>query len=95
MQDSSFYQLYPLSLPAIDIKKHLLTEPSVCLTGLQVAVYDLSRKQRVFTVDVDPFPKNDYDFALSPNGSKLAVLNDRRVSVYSVPVPASNGSTAH
>jgi hypothetical protein len=82
-----------LSLPAIKIKKHLLTEPSVCLTGLQVAVYDLSRKQRVFTVDVDPLPKNDYDFALSPDGSKLAVLNDRRASVYSVPV--SNGGTAH
>ena len=87
--------LVALSLPAIKVKKHLLTEPSVCLTGLQVAVYDLSRKQRVFTVDVDPLPKNDYDLALSPDGSKLAVLNDRRVSVYSVPVPPSNGGAAH
>ena len=74
-----------LSLPTIKVKKHLLTEPSVCLTGLQVAVYDLSRKQRVFTVGVDPLPKNDYDVALSPDGAKLAVLNDRRASVYSVP----------
>jgi hypothetical protein len=84
-----------LSLPAIKIKKHLLTEPSVCLTGLQVAVYDLSRKQRVFTVNVDPLPKNDYDFGLSPDGSKLAILNDRNISVYSVPVPASNDGAAH
>jgi hypothetical protein len=87
--------LVALSLPAIKVTKHLLTEPSVCLTGLQVAVYDLDRKQRVFTVDVDPLPKNDYDLALSPDGSKLAVLNDRRASVYSVPVPASNGGAAH
>jgi hypothetical protein len=87
--------LVALSLPAIKVKRHLLTEPNVCLIGLRLAVYDLNRKQRVFTVDVDPLPKNDYDFALSPDGSKLAVLNDRRVSVYSVPVPASNGGEAH
>jgi hypothetical protein len=58
-------------------------------------VYDLRRKQRVLTVDVDPLPKNGYDFALSPDGSKLAVLNGRRASVYSVPVPALNGGGAH
>jgi hypothetical protein len=84
-----------LSLPAKKVKNHLLTEPSVCLAGLQVAVYDLRRKQRVLTVDVDPLPKNGYDFALSPDGSKLAVLNGRRASVYSVPVPALNGGGAH
>jgi len=31
-------------------------------------------------------PKSDYDFALSPDGSKLAVLNDRSVSLYAVPI---------
>jgi hypothetical protein len=82
-----------LSLPAIKVKKHLLTEPSVCLTGLQVAVYDLTLKQRVFTVNVDPLPKNDYDFALSPDGSKLVILNDRNVSVYSVPVQPEHTDT--
>jgi hypothetical protein len=79
-------RLVALSLPAIKVKKHLLAEPVVCLTALQVAVYDLNRKQRVLTVNVDPLPKNDYDFALSPDGSKLAILNDRNVSVYSVPI---------
>jgi hypothetical protein len=88
-------RLAALSLPAVKVKKHLLTEPTVCLTGLQIAVYDLSRKQRVFTVNVAPLPQNDYDIALSPDGSKLAVLNDRRVSVYSVPVPTLNGGVAH
>ena len=76
--------LVAVSLPAIKVKKHLLTEPNVCLTGLQVAVYDLSRKRRVLTANIDPLPKNDFDFALSPDGSKLAVVNDHRVSLYSV-----------
>ena len=80
-----------LSLPAVRIKKHLLSEPSVCLTGLQVAVYDLALQKRVSTVNVDPLPKNDYDFALSPDGSNLAILNDRKVSVYLV----SGQSVAH
>jgi hypothetical protein len=31
-------------------------------------------------------PRNNGDFSLSPDGSKLAVLNDSRISVYSVPV---------
>jgi hypothetical protein len=56
------------------------------LAALRVAVYDLFSKRRILTVDVAPLPKNDYDFALSPDGSKLAILNDRKVLVYSVPV---------
>ena len=55
------------------------------LKALHIAVYDLSLRKRVLTVDVNPMPKNDFDFALSPDGSKLAVLNDRDVSVYIVP----------
>ena len=81
------------SLPNVKIRKHLLTEPSVCLTGLQVAVYDLTQKRRIFTVNVEPLPKNDYDFAVSPDGSMLAVLNDRNVSVYSVPMQSSEHTT--
>lgn len=62
--------------------------------GDRVAVYDLSLKKRILTVDVDPLPKNDYDFTLSPDGSKLAILNDRNVSVYSVPLqPAEHADT--
>ncbi len=78
-------RLVALTLPTLYIKKHLLSEARTCLAGLQVAVYDVVLKKRVFTVNVDPLPKNDYDFALSPDGSKLAILNDRNVSVRSVP----------
>jgi hypothetical protein len=75
-----------LSLVSVQIKKHLLTESSMCLAAARVVVYDLTLKKRVFTVAVDPLPTNDYDFSLSPDGSKLAVLNDRKVLVYSVPI---------
>jgi hypothetical protein len=75
-----------LTLPALKIKKPLLAEWRTCLEGLQIVVYDLTLKQSMLRVSVDPLPKNDYDFALSPDGSKLAILNDRNVSVYSVPV---------
>ena len=75
-----------VSLNSKEVKKHLLTEVNVRLTAMRVVVYDLALKKRAFAVDVDPLPKNDYDFALSPDGSKLAILNDRKVSVYSVPV---------
>lgn len=51
-------------------------------------MYDLLQKKRILFVNIDPLPKNDYDFALSPDGSKLAILNDRNVSVCSVPTKA-------
>jgi hypothetical protein len=79
-------QFAAISLDTVEQKKHFFTEPSSRLTAMQIAVYDLTLKKRVLTVDVAPLPKNDYDFALSPDGSKLAVLNDRKVSVYTVPV---------
>jgi hypothetical protein len=43
----------------------------------------------VLTAEVSPLPKRDYDFSLSPDGSKLAILNDRKVSVYSVPIQST------
>jgi hypothetical protein len=82
-----------VSLDTKKIKKHLLTEPSVRITATRIAVYDLTLKKHVLTVSVEPLPKNDYDFALSPGGSKLAILNDRNVSVYSVPVEPEKTDT--
>jgi hypothetical protein len=73
-----------LSLPILRIKKHFLQETTTCLAGLRVIGFDLAQKKQNLTLNVDPLPKNDYDFALSPDGSMLAILNDRRVSVYSV-----------
>ncbi len=61
-------------------------------TRMGVAVYNSSLKKRVVTVNVDPLPKKHYDFALSPDGSKLAILNDRKVLVYSVPVPSTENA---
>ena len=54
-----------------------------------VLVYDLALKKRIFTFELAPLPKADLDFALSPDGSRLAVLNDRRLTVCSVPVQAA------
>lgn len=68
--------------------RHILTESSVCLDGVQVAVYDVKLRKRVLTVNVAPLPTSDYDVALSPDGSKLAILADRKVSVFAVPVLA-------
>jgi hypothetical protein len=73
-----------VSLDTVETKRHLLSETTVRLTSMRVAVYDLALKKAVFTVNVDPLPMNDYDFALSPDGSKLAILNDRKLSVHSV-----------
>jgi len=56
----------------------------VIWTGSRIVVYDLSAKSLVLSVSVVPRPRDTYDFALSPDGSKLAVLNDGTLSVYSV-----------
>jgi hypothetical protein len=62
------------------------TGKGIKLVATYVLVYDLSLKKRSFTVEVNPPPKSDYDFALSPDGSRLAILNDRRVTMCSVPM---------
>jgi hypothetical protein len=74
-----------ISLSAYTVRRGFLTEASRRLKSIQVAVYDMAIKARALTVTLDPLPNNDYDFALSPDGSRLAVLTDREVSVYSVP----------
>jgi hypothetical protein len=55
------------------------------LSELRVVVYDLVLKKRIQTVKISPLPRHYYDFALSPDGSKLAILNDRSVSVCELP----------
>jgi len=63
------------------------------LSKLCVVVYDLLRKKRVYTTVLSPLPKCLFDFALSPDGTRLAILNDQNVSVYQVPQTSSE--TAH
>lgn len=60
-------------------------ERSMRLLAVHAEVYDLLSKKRVLNVEVAPLPKNEYDLALSPDGSKLAILNDRTVLVYAIP----------
>jgi hypothetical protein len=63
------------------------TGKGIRLMAMYVIVYDLSLKKRSLNVEVTPLPKNDYDVALSPEGSRLAILNDRRVAVCSIAAP--------
>jgi hypothetical protein len=62
------------------------TGKGIKLVATYVLVYDLPLRKRSLTVEMNPLPETNYDFALSPDGSRLAILNDRRVTVCSVPV---------
>jgi hypothetical protein len=53
-------------------------------TATQLVIYDVSLKKPIVTVNVSPLPIRNYDFALSPDGSKLAVLSDNTINVYRV-----------
>jgi len=71
-----------LLLNTVKIQRKILAESTELRTATHIAVFDLSLKKRILTINVSPLPKNDCDFALSPDGLKLAILNDRRVDVY-------------
>lgn len=77
-------RVFALTTNTIRIQQKFLAEPTLARVATTIAVYDFYTKKRILTVNVSPLPDNDFDVALSPSGSKLAVLNDRRVSVYSV-----------
>jgi len=79
-------KLVAVSLDSMDVKKHFRSEESVRRVSTPLVLYDLHLRQRVLNLNITPLPEHDYDFVSSPDGSKLAVLNVRNVSVYSVPV---------
>lgn len=81
---SSDGRFLAISLDRLALKKHLLTEATVRVIATRVEVYDLKLKKCVFAQDVSPVPNRNYDFALSPDGLKLAILNDGKVSMYSL-----------
>lgn len=60
------------------------TGKGIRVTSMAIEVYDLLRKKRLLNIEMSPVPKNDYAFALSPDGTKLAVLTDRDVELYHV-----------
>ncbi|MHB8486198.1 MAG: hypothetical protein ACYDCM_10800 [Candidatus Acidiferrales bacterium] len=80
-------QFIAVSFDRWKIKSHVLTEASSRRISTQILVCDSLLRHCPLTVDVTPIPPwdSDYDFALSPDGSKLAVLNGRDVSVFFVP----------
>jgi hypothetical protein len=60
-------------------------DTGIRVKAMHIAIYDFRNNKRRITIDITPLPKTDFDLALSPDGSKLAVLNDRTVTVYSIP----------
>jgi hypothetical protein len=50
-----------------------------------VSVYNLAQGKRIFNIELKPSPKSDLDYALSPEGSEVAILSDRRVTVCRLP----------
>jgi hypothetical protein len=60
------------------------------VTAIHIRLYDMALKKEIFTVGVSPLPRRYYDLALSPDGSRLAVLNDREVTVWAVPVQSTD-----
>lgn len=78
-------RFFAVALNTLEVRKHFLRESSMRKTATHIAVYDLSLKRQVLSLNINPLPRNYCDFAISPDGSKLAILNDGNVSVYSVP----------
>jgi len=68
----------------------LALESYLRIAAIHIRVYDMALRKQILTVGVTPLPRKYYDFALSPDGSKLAVLDDRRVSLYAVPVQSAD-----
>lgn len=65
------------------------TSKGIRITERQVRIYDIYLNRELLSVDVTPLSKSIYDFALSPNGTRLAILNDRSLSLYAVPPSGS------
>jgi hypothetical protein len=53
--------------------------------NLEVCVYDIERKRIIFTVPVNPLPQHKLGFALSPDGSLVALQSDNLLRVWSLP----------
>jgi len=52
------------------------------ITYLELCVYDLSERRVVFTTTVIPLPQHKFAFAISPNGSLLALQIDGLLRVW-------------
>ncbi len=52
--------------------------------NLEVCVYDIERKRIIFAVPVAPLPQHKLGFALSPDGSLLALQSDNLLRVWTL-----------
>lgn len=50
-----------------------------------VIVYNLAQGKKVFGFALEPPPKNVLDYAVSPEGSEVAILSDGRITVCDLP----------
>jgi hypothetical protein len=73
-----------LEIDFVQTKRRPFVEDTETIVAKKLAVYDLALHKRVLTIPIMPMPQVDFDFALSPKGSQLAVLTDRRVSMFEV-----------
>jgi hypothetical protein len=60
---------------------------SSLVARLEVSVYDLDRQKEIFVARVAPVPKFKFAFALSPDGSLLAVQTDSLLRVWRLAPP--------
>ena len=58
--------------------------PPVKRSRTRILVYDTMLGKQIASVRVEPIPQRDYSFALAPDGSKLAVMIDNHLKVYSI-----------
>jgi len=83
------------ALSAMQTKGGFMDYTSIKRGRTRILVYDTTLRKRIFSVQVDPIPKKDYDFALAPDGGKLAVMIDSQLKVYAIQpqnkVPGSEG----
>ena len=59
-------------------------DTDVTRTGNRVAVYSTTLRRRIRTLSIAPLPRRYFSFGLSPDGQKLAVLNDGVLSMFSI-----------
>jgi len=59
-----------------------MKEPPSRITYLELCVYDLAKRRVVFTTTVIPLPQHKFTFAISPDGSLLALQTDGLLRVW-------------
>jgi len=73
-----------VAVSAMQTKGGLLDYSRIKRSQTRILIYDTTLRKRISSVWVDPIPQKDYDFALAPDGSTLAVMVDDKLKVYTV-----------